>query len=280
MYRLNLIAVLLAGSLLAFGPAAVGQDCNCKQDCKSCNHDCSSCNCKKKAINAEQSQASTQRQKPYGDSPRAMAPGDLPRVVEDEAALAKEAAEVVSAGLSQDRLRSAKAVAVIPKVRKGAFIFGGLMTMRDENGHWLPPAFIQITGDNFGLQAGYESTDLVLIFTDEKAIESLLKSKLTLNTDAPAASPFVGRDIGADAPVRLKGGIYSYSRSKGVLAGASLDGAVIKVDDHSNARIYGEGISGEAILLSRSVEPNAAVASFLDALECRGMRTNQAQTEN
>ena len=277
------MAALLVGSLLAFGPAAVGQVCNCKQDCSSCNHDCSSCNCKE--TTSGQPQTCTQRQKPDEDkAAQTIAPRNLPAVDEDEAKLANEAAEVVSAALSQDRLRNAKAVAVIPKVRKGAFIVGGrwgkgLMTMRDADGHWLPPAFIQITGGNFGLQAGYESTDLVLIFTDEKANESLLKSKLTLNADASAASPFLGRDISAGAPAHLKGGIYSYSRSKGVFAGASLDGAVIKVDDHSNARVYGKGISGEAILLSRSVESNAAVAPFLEALERPCVSTNQTQSE-
>jgi lipid-binding SYLF domain-containing protein len=210
-----------------------------------------------------------------------MAPRNLPTVEEYEAELANEAAEVVSAPLLQDSLRSAKAVAVIPKVGKGPFVFGGrwgtgLMTMRDADGGWLPPAFIQITGGNFGLQVGYESTDLVLIFTDEKAIESLLKGKLTLNADAPAAAPFIGRHISAGPPILLKGGIYSYSRSGGIFAGASLDGAVVKVDDESDARVYGKGISGETILLAQRVEPNAVVAPFLDALASSpGESTNQ-----
>ena len=212
MYRLNQIAALLAGSLLAFAPAAMGQDCKCKQDssmncsCKNCS--CKDCNCK-----------------------------------QDEAALANDAAELVSAALSQDRLQGAKAVAVIPNVNKAAFNSGGrwgkgLMTMRDAGGHWLPPVFIQITGGNFGLQAGSESTDMVMVFTDEDAIESLLKGKLTLNAD-----------------------------SDGVLVGTSQGGAVIEVDDQSDARVYGAGISGEDILLSRRVQSNAAVAPFLSALE-------------
>jgi lipid-binding SYLF domain-containing protein len=174
---------------------------------------------------------------------------------------------------------------VIPNVRKGAFIVGGrwgkgLMTMRDSDGHWLPPAFIQITGGNVGLQAGYESTDLILIFTDEKAIDALLKGKLTLNADASVAGPSSGRQIAAGAPVLLKGGIYSYSRSKGIFAGASLDGAAIKVDNQSDAKVYGKGITGEQILLSRRVESNPAVAPFLDALERPGTKTNAALTEN
>lgn len=294
MYRFNQIAALLAGTLLAFGPAALGQDCNCKQDssCKQdcgCKHDCSckqNCSCKKEAFGAGQPQACTQQQKADdSQSEGAIAPRNLPAVDENEAALANEAARVVSEALSHDRLRNAKAVAVIPNVKKGAFIFGGrwgkgLMTMRDADGHWLPPAFIQITGGNFGLQAGYESTDLILIFTDEKAIDSLLKGKLTLNADASAAAPSSGRQIGAGAPVLLKGGIYSYSRSKGIYAGVSLDGAAIRVDDQSDARVYGKGINGEQILLSHRVESNAAVAPFLEALQRPGTKTSQAETEN
>src|SRR6516225_2061514 len=154
MCLLNQIAALLAGSLLAVAPAAVGQDCNCKQECMCKDCSCKDCNCK-----------------------------------QDEAALANDAAELVSAALSQDRLQGAKAVAVIPNVNKTAFTSGGrwgkgLMTMRDAGGHWLPPVFIQITGGNFGLQAGSESTDMVMVFTDEDAIESLLKGKLTLNADS------------------------------------------------------------------------------------------------
>jgi lipid-binding SYLF domain-containing protein len=260
MYRLNQIAALLAGTLLAFGPAAMGQgqDCSCKQGC-SCEQ---GCNCKHDCRCKQEASSAGHRQKPAAN--------------ENEATLANQAAEVVSAALSPDRLQNAKAVVVIPNVKKGAFIVGGrwgrgLMTMRGPDGHWLPPAFIQITGRNSGLQAGYQSTDLVLIFTDEEAIKSLLKgSRLTLNADASAAAPSFGRKIDAGAPVRLKGGIYSYSRTKGVFAGASPDGAVIKVDDQSDAKVYGKGVSGEEILLSRSVERNAAVAPFLDALESPG----------
>jgi lipid-binding SYLF domain-containing protein len=147
---------------------------------------------------------------------------------------------------------------VIPNVSQDAFNSGGrwgkgLMTIRDSGGHWLPPAFIQIKGGNFGLQAGSDSTDLVMIFTDEGAIESLLKGKLTLNAN-----------------------------SDGVLVGTSQGGgAVIEVDDQSDARVYGQGISGEDILLSRSVKSNAAVAPFLRAMELSPrVSTNQPEIQN
>jgi lipid-binding SYLF domain-containing protein len=269
MYRFNQIAAVLVGTFLAFGPAAQGQDCNCKQgqDCTckkgcSCKENCGckqDCSCNKEASGAGQPQACTCALEQKGD----------------EAALANAAAVVVSEALSQDRLRDAKAVAVIPNVRGK-----GLMTIRDADGHWLPPAFIQITGGNLGLQAGYESMDLILIFTDEKAVVALLKRKLTLNADASVAGPSSGRQIAAGAPVFLTGGIYCYSRSTGIFAGASLDGAAIRVDDQSDAKIYGKGITGEQILLSRSVESNTAVAPFLEAMERPGSKTKQVQTEN
>jgi lipid-binding SYLF domain-containing protein len=289
MYRLNQIAALLAGSLLTFGPAAVAQDCNCKHECPGCKQaQCAQqqaqCHC------AEQPQTSVQRQKPYESRPaRNMAPRNLPTVDESEARLANDAAAVVSESPVQGWIRDARAVAVIPAVKKGAFIFGGrwgrgLMTMRDEcDGSWLPPSFIQITGGNFGPQVGFESTDLVLVFTSKGAIQSLLSGQLTLNADASAASPWLGRRAGAGVPVLLRGGIYSWSRTKGVFLGASLDGAVVRVDRQSNERVYGMGISGSTILLDRRVESNASVAPFIQALQPTASApvasTSQADTE-
>jgi lipid-binding SYLF domain-containing protein len=168
-------------------------------------------------------------------------------------------------------------------VRKGAFIFGGrwgkgLMTMRDENGCWQPPSFIELTGGNFGFQAGYQSTDLVLVFTSDDAIHALLKGKFTLNADASAASPVWGRKVGVGAPILLQSGIYTFSHSRGIFAGISVDGATITIDDTANQRVYGLNISGTDILMNRMVESNTVVAPFLSALNgnTQGVATTQS----
>ena len=114
---------------------------------------------------------------------------------------------------------------------------------------------------------GVESTDLVLVFTDESAINALLRGKLTLNADASAAAGPFGRTLTVGVPILLNSGIWAYSRSKGLYAGISLDGSAITIDDSSNARVYGKYISGDEVLLYRRVEPQAAVAPFMNAIE-------------
>src|SRR6185369_12704637 len=109
----------------------------------------------------------------------------------------------------------AKAIAVIPGVKKAAFVFGGrwgkgLLTRRGEDGRWIPPSYIQIAGGNFGFQAGIQSTDLVLIFTSEDAIDSLLRGKLTLNADASAAAGPWGKKLQVGVPILLNSGIYAF----------------------------------------------------------------------
>jgi len=212
-----------------------------------------------------------------------MAPRDLPVVYEHQAERARDAAKVLDEFPHQDWLSNAKAIAVIPGVKKAAFGFGGrwgkgLMSMRDEQGRWIPPSYINIGGLNFGFQAGAQSTDLVLIFTDEDAIKSLLRGKLTLNADASAAGGPWGRKIQVGVPVLMNSGIYTWSRSEGVFAGVSLDGAVISIDDSSNQNVYGEYINGDEILLGRRVEPNSAVAPFLNALQTVAPGTRPART--
>jgi len=258
MFRLNQVATLLACLLFAFGSAAVAQD--------SCGAQTS--------VDKNAAGCSTQREKPSaGYKPaRSIAPRELPVVYQEEARRAAQAAKVLSSKTARNMARNEKAIAVIPGVKKGAFVFGarwgkGLLTMRDEDGHWIPPAFIQIAGGNFGLQAGVESTDLVLVFTDESAIRALLRGKLTLNADASAAAGPIGRYLEAGVPILLNSGIYAYSQSKGLFAGVSVDGSAITIDDSSNERVYGKYINGDQILLDRRVEANAAVLPFLNTLE-------------
>jgi lipid-binding SYLF domain-containing protein len=150
--------------------------------------------------------------------------------------------------------------------------------MRDPDGRWIPPSFIQISGGNFGLQAGVESTDLVLIFTSEDAIRSLLRGKLTLNADASGAAGPIGRQAQVGVPLLLNSGIYAFfPRSKGLFGGVSFDGDAITIDDSSNQRVYGKYINGDEILLDRRVEVNTVVAPFLNALEMHSPGRNVAQ---
>jgi lipid-binding SYLF domain-containing protein len=137
-------------------------------------------------------------------------------------------------------MAEARAVAIIPRVIKAGFVFGGrgghgVVLFRTADG-WSEPTFVNIGGASFGLQAGVQATDLVLVFRDRKALDRILdgKGKLTFGADAAVAAGPVGRQAQAGTDARLQGEIFSYSRSRGLFAGVALDGAVLRADVATN----------------------------------------------
>jgi len=175
--------------------------------------------------------------------------------------------------IPEELLSRAKGMAIIPHVIKGAMGIGGrygkgLMSQRDPaTGKWLPPSFIEIGGGSAGFQIGVEATDVVLVFTDDKGIKSLLSGKVTLGADASVAAGPVGRKASASTDIKLNSAIYSYSRSKGLFAGVSLDGAAITIDDDANKVAYGKAVTGQDIFVTHSVKTNPTVAPYTAALE-------------
>jgi lipid-binding SYLF domain-containing protein len=181
-------------------------------------------------------------------------------LAKDEFKKAQESAEVLGEvmripekGIPPVLLKHAHAIAIIPSVIKGAFIVGGrhgtgVVLVRGENGRWSDPVFISITGGSVGWQVGATSTDLILVFKSMKGVEGLLKGKFTLGADAAVAAGPVGRNAEAATDVTLKSEILSYSRSRGLFAGLSLEGAGLSVDDDADAAYYGRELSAKAIL--------------------------------
>jgi len=169
-------------------------------------------------------------------------------------------------------LERAEAIVVIPNMVKGAFGIGGrygkgVVAERLERGRWSAPAFVQVGGGSFGAQIGVSSTDLVLVFTDAKALELLSRGKdLKLGVDASIVAGPVGRSAEAGVNANLETAIYAYSRAKGLFAGVALDGAVLDLDNQMNRKVYGESVTAKQIL-SGSVSPNSTVRPFVDALE-------------
>jgi len=200
-----------------------------------------------------------------------------PKNLEEYSDRAMEAAEVLTQVMGvpetkiPDELMSrARGIAVIPGVIKGAFGLGGrygkgLISQRMANGNWSTPAFVEIGGGSFGFQIGVESTDLVLVFTNDDGIKSLLDGKVTMSVDASVAAGPVGRQASASTDVTLDSEIYAYSRSKGLFAGVALDGAALTIDDSANRKVYGVS-DGKAILLGGTVKSNAVTQPFVDAL--------------
>jgi SH3 domain-containing YSC84-like protein 1 len=154
--------------------------------------------------------------------------------------------------IPQDVLNKARCVAIIPGDKKFAFIFGadygrGLAVCRTATG-WSAPLFLAVEGGSFGYQIGGSSTDLILLFMNDHALHSLLSDKFKLGGDASVAAGPVGRNATASTDLKLTAEILSYSRSKGVFAGVSLDGTVVQADKSGDRAMYGADVSRHNIL--------------------------------
>lgn len=184
-------------------------------------------------------------------------------------------------GIPEEVLEHAKCVAVVPHMVKGGFVIGaeggkGVATCRASNGHWSAPGFFSITGGSFGLQAGLEGVDLVMVIQNDKGMQQLLSSKFQLGADASVAAGPVGRHASADTDWKMNAEVLTYSRAKGVFAGLALKGADVRRDDDSMKAIYGPDVSERAVLNGAVPAPPAA-HSFLNAI--RGASTEAAASK-
>jgi SH3 domain-containing YSC84-like protein 1 len=165
-------------------------------------------------------------------------------------------------GIPRDLLESAKCIAIVPGEVKFAFIFGGnygrgLATCRTEHG-WSAPMFVAVDGGSVGYQIGGSSTDLVMLFMNDHALQSLLSDKFKLGADASVAAGPVGRSAAAGTDLKLTAEILSYARSKGVFAGVSLDGAVVQADKSGDQAMYGNDVDRHEILHGKVAVPSSA----------------------
>ena len=165
-------------------------------------------------------------------------------------------------GIPSNLLESAKCIAIIPGDKKFAFVFGGsygrgIATCRTGRG-WSAPMFVAIDGGSVGYQIGGSSTDLVMLFMNDHALQSLMSDKFKLGADASVAAGPVGRNAAAGTDLKLNAEILSYSRSKGVFAGVSLDGAVMQADKSGDRSMYGDDVNRHEILDGKVAVPASA----------------------
>lgn len=165
-------------------------------------------------------------------------------------------------GIPTAILKSAKCIAIVPGDKKFAFIFGGnygrgVATCHTAHG-WSAPMFIAVDGGSVGYQIGGSSTDLVMIFMNEHALQSLLGDKFKLGADATVAAGPVGRNAAAGTDLKMNAEVLSYSRAKGVFAGISLDGAVVQADKSGDRAMYGDDVNRHEILSGKVSAPDAA----------------------
>jgi lipid-binding SYLF domain-containing protein len=170
--------------------------------------------------------------------------------------------------IPKDLWDRAACVAVIPSLKKAAFVFGGeygkgLVSCRTA-GTWGSPAFVLLEKGSWGFQIGGETVDMVLLIMNQHGVDRLLDSKVSLGGDLSVAGGPVGRDARASTDGQLKAEILSYSRSQGLFAGVDISGGILKADDDDNRDLYGH--TGRELLVTNKVSPPRAARPFMAAL--------------
>ncbi len=166
--------------------------------------------------------------------------------------------------IPQELLDKAQCVAVVPGLKKGAFIFGakygrGFISCRKSGGvGWTGPGAIRVEGGSFGLQIGGSETDVIMLVMNERGAQRLLSSKFTLGGDASVAAGPVGRTATAQTDAYMTAEILSWSRSRGVFAGLSLQGATLRQDLDVNKEVYGKTLTNKEIIEGQMAPPKAA----------------------
>jgi lipid-binding SYLF domain-containing protein len=172
-------------------------------------------------------------------------------------------------GVPEEILGRAECVAVVPSMLKGGFIVGakygrGVASCRTAKG-WSAPAFFTVTGGSFGFQIGGQAVDLVMLIMNNDGMQRLLSSQFTLGADASVAAGPVGRHAEGNTDWTMRAQVLTYSRARGVFAGATLNGAVMKQDKDSTREFYGHMVTFKAALTGE-VEPPAPANGFLSTL--------------
>ncbi|MFO0913902.1 MAG: lipid-binding SYLF domain-containing protein [Pirellulales bacterium] len=166
------------------------------------------------------------------------------QIVAEAEIVLQEIMAIPAKGIPRALLADAQGLVIVPGMIRGGFIIGakhgrGIAVTRDDQGEWTNPVFIRVTGGNIGWQAGLQATDLILVFRNRTRIEEMMRGQFTLGANAGVAAGPVGRGMSAATDGQLRAEILSYSRSRGLFAGISIDGAVIRPDAQATDAFYG-----------------------------------------
>jgi len=183
-------------------------------------------------------------------------------------------------GIPEEVLSNAKCILVVPDLIKGGFIIGGkhgrgVASCRTAEG-WSAPAFVSVGGGSWGLQIGVEGVDLVMLVMNDQGFQHLLSSKFELTGEGSVAAGPVGRHASAGTDWKMNTEMLTYSRSKGVFAGLTLEGAVVQQDDDSTRAIYGKHMLFRSILSGKVSTPKSAIA-FVKAVSDAGQQARVAE---
>jgi lipid-binding SYLF domain-containing protein len=185
--------------------------------------------------------------------------------------------------IPRDLLDKAECVAVIPSAKKFALGFGGrfgkgAVSCRATGASaWTAPLMISLGGGSFGLQIGGQAADYVFLVMNPKGIDYLIRSQFTLGADAAVAAGPVGRTGSAGTDLRMRAEILSWSRTRGLFAGVSLEGAVVKQDQDGNENLYGERVDPQRVLQQAAYPPPSSARELLEVLENASPRHKAAR---
>lgn len=172
--------------------------------------------------------------------------------------------------IPQDLLQKAHCVGIVPSLKRVGFIVGakygkGVITCRAESASgWSAPSTIRIEGGNIGLQIGLGETDLIFVVMNKKGEDDLMRDKFTIGVDASAMAGPLGRQTAAQTDALMRAEILAYSRSHGIFAGITLDGATLRPDEDDNMALYGAGFTQREILRGKVAPPEAAGPLFAE----------------
>ncbi|MBN2810032.1 MAG: lipid-binding SYLF domain-containing protein, partial [Deltaproteobacteria bacterium] len=166
-------------------------------------------------------------------------------------------------------LRNAQAIAIVPGIIKAGFIAGGsygwgVVMVRQEDGSWSKPVFVTLAGGSLGFQAGVQSIDAIMVFKSRQSVERMARGKFTLGADAAAAAGPVGRSMSAGTDITLGAEVYTYSRSRGLFAGVSLEGSGLQIDYDATDKFYGlSGLTATDVFTGNRISEIPPVATHL-----------------
>ncbi len=179
------------------------------------------------------------------------------------AVMFEEVMGIADKAIPQDLLDKAECAVLVPGLKKGAFIFGakygrGFVLCRKKDAGWSAPGAVRVEGGSFGLQIGGSETDVIMLVMNQRGVSRLLSSKFTVGADASAAAGPVGRTAAAETDATMRAEILTWSRSRGVFAGISLQGATLRPDKDAIKGLYGKSLLNKDIVTGNVAAPKPA----------------------
>ena len=207
--------------------------------------------------------------------------------LDDAAVVISEIMDTPDKGIPQELLEKAQCIIIVPGLKKGAFILGGkygkgvVSCRKSGRAGWGAPASVRVEGGSVGLQIGGSESDVVMLVMNERGMQKLLSSKFTLGGEGEVAAGPVGRDATAQTDAFMRAEILSWSRSRGVFAGISLQGATLRQDLDDNNELYGKAYENKEILTGKVGVPAKAskLISLLDKYSARKTAHNNRPRE-